>query len=265
MEPRASPLTKQNVQLRRFTLEDASVLAAVANDASIFAQVRDAFPHPYTLPVAEAYIAGLDAVYSAGTDLPMAITVEGQLAGGLGLHHKPAERRTSVGLGYWLGALSVRAEARGRGLLEVSTRRGYPVRCCALTVVSPGTALRTVLQAMSCTHWLLQCMRFHDPVAATPPPRLSFARLGSLTRAHCGVPPSRTAWWWMCGSLASSAMMQARPRPQGTDAAVQTRSAPMHSWSSRSAIRWTRRARRWCNHGPLRRLLHQFKARSRME
>jgi ribosomal-protein-alanine N-acetyltransferase len=139
MEPRASPLTKQNVQLRRFTLEDASVLAAVANDASIFAQVRDAFPHPYTLPVAEAYIAGLDAVYSAGTDLPMAITVEGQLAGGLGLHHKPAERRTSVGLGYWLGAAF-----RGRGVATAAV-----VQATALAWQRFPSALRLEAEVFS--------------------------------------------------------------------------------------------------------------------
>lgn len=99
---RASPamhLQLERAELRPWRPTDAPALARHANDREVWLNLRDAFPHPYSVEDAHRYIesaANQDPVTS------FAIVVGGEAAGGIGLSlHKDIER-LSAELGYWL-------------------------------------------------------------------------------------------------------------------------------------------------------------------
>jgi len=85
--------------LRDWTEDDAPFLARHADNPSIAGHMRDAFPRPYTIKDAEAYIAMATHNRSA---LLLAIEVDGEAVGGVGIHpHYDVYRRTAE-IGYWL-------------------------------------------------------------------------------------------------------------------------------------------------------------------
>jgi [ribosomal protein S5]-alanine N-acetyltransferase len=91
---------KPTFMLRPFTTGDAASLAAQANNALIAQYMTDAFPHPYTIENAEAFIK------FATTDTPIhifAIEVNGLAVGGIGVHPQTDVHSKSAELGYWLG------------------------------------------------------------------------------------------------------------------------------------------------------------------
>jgi [ribosomal protein S5]-alanine N-acetyltransferase len=94
--------------VRPFQIADAASVAACANDRRIWLQLRDLFPYPYTLADAEAYMARGSAI-----DPPqsLAIVVEGQAVGSVGLNLMTDVNRVSAEIGYWLGV-----EYWGRGI-----------------------------------------------------------------------------------------------------------------------------------------------------
>ena len=85
--------------VREFRPGDEESLARFANDRRIWRNLKDAFPHPYTLDHARAWVA-----LNQGDPKPhhFAIAVDGQVAGGIGLEFKPDIWRYSAELGYWL-------------------------------------------------------------------------------------------------------------------------------------------------------------------
>ena len=79
---------------------DAPALARHANDRRMWRNLRDAFPHPYGLANAEAFIA------MATTMSPItffAVAVGDEAVGGIGYTLQDVER-VSAEIGYWLGA-----------------------------------------------------------------------------------------------------------------------------------------------------------------
>jgi len=89
------------VRLRPWRLTDAESLAHHANDAAIARNLRDVFPHPYTLADARRY---LDLVVPASaSELTLAIEVEGRAAGSISLLFQTDISRRSAEVGYWLG------------------------------------------------------------------------------------------------------------------------------------------------------------------
>lgn len=79
---------------------DRVALARHANSRNVWANLRDAFPHPYTEADAESWIA------HATSAVPMshfAVEVDGRFAGGIGLKLQTDVDRVSAELGYWLG------------------------------------------------------------------------------------------------------------------------------------------------------------------
>jgi ribosomal-protein-alanine N-acetyltransferase len=86
--------------LRPFVDADAPALAHHANDEAVWAQLRDRFPHPYTLTEARAFLAFL----AARTE-PVAwcVEVDGEAAGAVGLEPLADIEYVSAELGYWLG------------------------------------------------------------------------------------------------------------------------------------------------------------------
>jgi RimJ/RimL family protein N-acetyltransferase len=86
---------------------DERSITYYANNPKIWRNVRDSFPHPYTLADAEAWISR-----AADREGAFVIEVDGQAAGGLGLRPGDDVWRHSVEIGYWLGE-----EHWGRGIV----------------------------------------------------------------------------------------------------------------------------------------------------
>ena len=88
------------ISFREFRRGDEEELAEQANNIKIFNNVRDLFPHPYTLAEAEKWIK-----YNSGIDPPenMAIIVDGRVAGGIGMKRMEDVYRKTVEIGYFLG------------------------------------------------------------------------------------------------------------------------------------------------------------------
>jgi ribosomal-protein-alanine N-acetyltransferase len=101
-------------RVRSWRAGDEPSLARHADNEQLWRNVRDHFPHPYTLADAEAWVA---AASGAAPETQFAIEVDGEAAGGIGLFLQEDVARYSAELGYWLG------EAYwGRGLMTAVVR-----------------------------------------------------------------------------------------------------------------------------------------------
>ncbi len=93
---------------------DEESLVEHANNPKIWRNMRDRFPHPYTMEDASEWVR------LAGGESPQtnfAIVVDGKAAGGIGLILKEDISRCSAEIGYWLG------EALwGRGIVTEAVR-----------------------------------------------------------------------------------------------------------------------------------------------
>lgn len=90
------------VKLRQWRREDAAQLAAIANNKKIWLNVRDRFPHPYTIADALQWIA------FCNTQNPLqnfAIEIDHQIAGSIGIITKEDVYRRSIEIGYFIGEL----------------------------------------------------------------------------------------------------------------------------------------------------------------
>lgn len=90
-----------NVLLRPFRPGDESDLAQQANNPKIFANVRDVFPHPYTLDDARAWIAHCQSLPEPTPTL--AITHDDRVIGAIGVVQQTDVHRINAEIGYWLG------------------------------------------------------------------------------------------------------------------------------------------------------------------
>ena len=94
--------------VRSYRRSDAESLAAHANDRSVWINLRDGFPHPYSVDDGRAFIA---KALGARPETMFAICVRDEAVGGIGfLLHSDVER-ISAEIGYWLGQAF-----RGRGI-----------------------------------------------------------------------------------------------------------------------------------------------------
>lgn len=105
--------------LRDWRQEDAASLARHADSPGIAAAMRDGFPSPYTLEDARAFIAA--ATGSAG-NLVLAIEVDGEVAGGIGVHPLGDVYRRTAEIGYWLSE-----SRRGRGIATAAVCALVPI------------------------------------------------------------------------------------------------------------------------------------------
>lgn len=86
-------------QLRPFRIADANALAKQANNPKIAANLTDKFPHPYTLEHAQFFIE--NTMKHSPTNV-LAITIEDEVVGGIGIHPQDDIQRKNAELGYWL-------------------------------------------------------------------------------------------------------------------------------------------------------------------
>jgi len=111
-------ITPQAV-LRDWIDADAPALARHADNLRIAAGMRDAFPSPYTLSDARNFIA-----MAAGTNgnLFLAIEVDGEACGGIGIHLLEDVKHRSAEIGYWLSE-----SCWGKGIVTEAVRSFVPV------------------------------------------------------------------------------------------------------------------------------------------
>lgn len=97
--------------LRPWRAEDAPDLAPAANDWEVAKNLRNVFPHPYTLEDAVSYV---NDCMAKGEDrqLTRAIVVDGKAVGSIGLFLGGDVYEKSAELGYWLSR-----ECWGRGIM----------------------------------------------------------------------------------------------------------------------------------------------------
>src|SRR5437867_7861762 len=100
--------------IRGWRTGDEASLVRHANNRKIWINLRDRFPHPYTLADAEQWIQHASTVSPATS---LAIVVEGAAVGGIGLLLKDDIFRRSAEIGYWLGE-----EYWGRGIVTEAVR-----------------------------------------------------------------------------------------------------------------------------------------------
>jgi RimJ/RimL family protein N-acetyltransferase len=89
-----------HVVIRSWRKEDAAPLTSIANNKNIWMNVRDRFPHPYTLNDALQWIS-----YN-GDQKPaqnFAIVYKGDIAGSIGVLVKDDVYRKSIEVGYFIG------------------------------------------------------------------------------------------------------------------------------------------------------------------
>ncbi len=102
-------------RIRSWRPGDEPSLARHADNRKIWLNVRDRFPHPYTLAAAEEWVAMASA---ADPQTQFAIEVGGEAVGGIGLFLQQDVERYSAEIGYWLG------EAYwGRGIATAAVQR----------------------------------------------------------------------------------------------------------------------------------------------
>jgi RimJ/RimL family protein N-acetyltransferase len=86
--------------VRPWQASDAQSLAAHANNRKVWRNLRDAFPHPYSLEDAHAFIR---MALARTPESFFAIALDGQAVGGIGFTLHGDVERVSAEIGYWLG------------------------------------------------------------------------------------------------------------------------------------------------------------------
>jgi RimJ/RimL family protein N-acetyltransferase/2-polyprenyl-3-methyl-5-hydroxy-6-metoxy-1,4-benzoquinol methylase len=93
-------LTDGIVTIRKLRHSDKLRMAELANNEKISINLRDAFPYPYTIADAEAFIAG--CISQSPVEV-FAIEYHGQYVGNIGLHKQSDVYSKSAELGYFIG------------------------------------------------------------------------------------------------------------------------------------------------------------------
>ncbi len=88
-----------NFTLRKWNSDDLSSLVKYANNYNIAKNLTNLFPHPYTIEHGKAFI---EKANSSNTHLILAIDINGEAIGGIGLHPQTDIHIKNAELGYWL-------------------------------------------------------------------------------------------------------------------------------------------------------------------
>jgi len=100
MSPQPLRFTDGVVTIRKFRRIDKFRMAEIANNEKVAANLRDAFPSPYTLEDARKFISMClrQVPYQI-----FAIEYEGEYVGNIGLHRQDDVYRRTAELGYFIG------------------------------------------------------------------------------------------------------------------------------------------------------------------
>jgi len=93
-------LDLESCSVRSFRESDAAELARHANNRNVWMQLRDRFPHPYTIDDARGFIA-----FASGADpeTAFAVALDDRPVGSIGVVPGEDVERCSAEIGYWLG------------------------------------------------------------------------------------------------------------------------------------------------------------------
>lgn len=95
-------LTGTTCIIRGWSSDDVEPLARLADDRSIWRNMQDRFPHPYTTADAEDWIRRCGEEGFSNPSRP--IEVDGEFAGVIGSILQDDVHQHTVEVGYWLGA-----------------------------------------------------------------------------------------------------------------------------------------------------------------
>ncbi len=90
----------QKSDVRSFRNSDAKTIARHANNRNIWMNLRDMFPHPYSVQDAREFIT---LAQCQRPESHFAIVVDGEAAGAIGFKLNTDIERVSTEVGYWLG------------------------------------------------------------------------------------------------------------------------------------------------------------------
>ncbi|WP_245320554.1 GNAT family protein [Methanofollis sp. W23] len=116
-----------SASLRPWEIDDAPALACHANNPDIAGSMRDGFPFPYSLNDAERFIHMASGTSSA---ILLAIEVDEEAAGGIGVTPLEDVYRNTAEIGYWLAT-----PYQGRGIVTEAVKALVPIAFERLDVV----------------------------------------------------------------------------------------------------------------------------------
>jgi len=93
-------MSSSKIILRDLTDSDSPAIASIANNRKIWINLRDRFPHPYSLEDAKWYVS---YAQSTNDEIIKAIIYESELSGVVGVIPKDDVYRHVGEIGYWLG------------------------------------------------------------------------------------------------------------------------------------------------------------------
>jgi [ribosomal protein S5]-alanine N-acetyltransferase len=92
-------ITTPTATLRAWSTNDAAALVKYADNPRIACHLRDAFLSPYTKDAADRFIA---FAAGPGRHLYLAIDIDGEAVGGIGISPLEDVKRRTAEIGYWL-------------------------------------------------------------------------------------------------------------------------------------------------------------------
>lgn len=95
-------IERELYRMRPWHPDDASSLVKHANNPKVARNLRDGFPHPYSLADARKW---LDIVVENQSDLILALEINGEAAGGIGIHAGKDVYSYNGEIGYWLSEI----------------------------------------------------------------------------------------------------------------------------------------------------------------
>jgi ribosomal-protein-alanine N-acetyltransferase len=107
-------LILKSCTIRSWQPGDEPSLVRHANNYNVWRNLRDRFPHPYTMDDARFWI---EQASKEEPETNFALAVDGAAVGGIGLILQPDIYRRSAEIGYWVGE-----EFWGRGIVSEAVR-----------------------------------------------------------------------------------------------------------------------------------------------
>lgn len=96
------PIATERLVLRKIEARDRARLVQLANNWRV-AKNLGTMPYPYTPAAADEWIGKQAELWAGAKSKPLAITLDGELIGGVGVGTRPDRKDEEWELGYWLG------------------------------------------------------------------------------------------------------------------------------------------------------------------